>query len=75
MFVSVLMFFDSAMAVASILSSLEMFSSSTNANKEALIMEPLVVAHLHWRMLSIIFNSYIVQFIRDEIITVMSSSK
>lgn len=43
---SELAFFDTATAVAKILSSLEAYVSSTRANKDALISEPFVVANL-----------------------------
>lgn len=44
--VSELIVFDNAMAVAKILSSFDTCSSSTKANNDEFIIEPLVVAHL-----------------------------
>lgn len=43
---SVFAVFETAIAVARILSSLDKYSSSTRANTDALTNEPFVVAHL-----------------------------
>ena len=68
--VSELIFFDKAIAVAKILSSLETCSSLTKANKEAFIMEPFVVAHLHiFSKNEIKLNVFIGNFLHSRVTT------